>query len=139
MEIPFSTLRFRDGRNAITGINLFRRIIRTGELLYAPHIPLRFTSGAPNVSAARKYELRNIKGDKPLYIKPYATLNSDRRKLTEDFSTNSAAEIGGDVRYGFTDNLQANVSINTDFAQAETDKLQLKDLFNSHCLYPFLN
>jgi hypothetical protein len=56
IEVPFSTLRFKKADVNVMGINLFRRIVRTNEQIFAPLIPLQLSNGTPNVSAARKYQ-----------------------------------------------------------------------------------
>ena len=131
IEIPFSTLRFKRGPTNIMGINFFRRIIRTNESLFAPLIPLKYSNGTPNVSAARKYLFEAIAGEHPWNVKPHVI--SGVNKTTLDTTTDHDA--GVDVRYSLTDSLRSNVSINTDFAEAEVDERQI-NLSRFRLFYP---
>lgn len=124
MEIPFSTLRFHVSDGNVMGINFFRRIIRTNEQLFAPLIPLQYPNGTPNVSAARKYVFKGISGGKSLYIKPYV-LAGGQKDFTEPVSSERKREWGLELRHSLADNLTANLSYNTDFAQVDADDRQI--------------
>src|SRR5262245_23599802 len=121
IEIPFATLRFRNGPENIMGINLYRRIIRTNENLFAPLIPLRYLNGTPNVSVARKYKFIGIHGGDQLYVKPYALGGYS----SDTISSASAKNAGADVRYQITNSLISNVSVRTDFSETEVDDRQI--------------
>jgi hypothetical protein len=121
IEIPFATLRFRNGPENIMGINLYRRIIRTNENLFAPLIPLRYLNGTPNVSIARKYKFIGIHGGDQLYVKPYALGGYS----SDTISSASAKNAGADVRYQITNSLISNVSVRTDFSETEVDDRQI--------------
>jgi hypothetical protein len=125
IKIPFSTLRFDRKDKNIMGINLFRRIIRTNEEIFSPHIPLQYSYGTPNVSAARKYIFDGIKGGKNLHVQPYILGGYQKENLETHSSVAIKKEIGGDIRYNVTDNLTANLTYNTDFAQVELDDRQI--------------
>ena len=125
IEIPFSTMRFNEAPDNIMGINLFRRIIRTNEALFSPLIPLRYANGTPNVSAARKYLFTGINGGTHLFLKPYVASgvgNDDYRRARGIDNRN---DLGIDLRYSLADNLTANLSYNTDFAQADVDERRI--------------
>lgn len=125
IRIPFSTMRFKAADENIMGINLFRRIIRTNEELYAPLIPLRYVTGTPTVSAARKYLFRGINGGRNILLKPYALSGMQDIKVDGNLTSATEGELGADLKYNITDNLVANISYNTDFAQAEVDEQQV--------------
>lgn len=137
MEIPFSTLRFEPAVEVVMGINLFRRIIRTHEALFAPLIPLQYACGSCNVSIARKYAFRGITGGRRgLRIEPYLLVGR-REAATEagDRDRSSVTDAGVDVRYGLTDDLRLDLSVNTDFALAEVDERQI-DLSRFDLFFP---
>jgi hypothetical protein len=75
-------------------------------------------------------------GSKNLEVKPYAT--SD---LTTDLSASPriandiAGDAGVDVKYGITQNLTADFTYNTDFAQVEADEQQI-NLTRFSLLFP---
>lgn len=133
IEIPFSTLRFEPRDENVMGINLFRRVIRTNEQIFAPAIPLELAYGTPNVSAAREYVFKNITGGSSLRVKPYTLLGAQVDRTTVSTETVWERDFGVDARYDMTSSLTANLSINTDFAQAEIDERQVNltrfDLF----------
>ena len=59
-------------------------------------------------------------------IKPYVTSDlDDRRTATPRSRTTPAATPGLDVKYGVTQNLTADFTLNTDFAQVEADEQQI--------------
>jgi hypothetical protein len=131
IEIPFSTLRFTRGTTNVMGINFFRRIIHTNESLFAPLIPLKYSNGTPNVSIARKYVFENIEGDHPWNLKPHVISGVAQTAL----STTADHDAGLDVRYSLTDSLRTNISLNTDFAEAEVDERQI-NLSRFRLFYP---
>ena len=59
-----------------------------------------------------------------LEIKPYAIadLSSDRAR---DVSNDPGGDLGLDVKYGVTEGLVADLTVNTDFAQVEADESQV--------------
>ena len=59
-------------------------------------------------------------------IKPYAigSLNTDRT-VVPPISNDGDASGGVDVKYGLTENLTADFTYNTDFAQVEVDEQQI--------------
>jgi hypothetical protein len=121
IEIPFSTLRFRKADANVMGINLFRRIIRTNEQIFAPLIPLHLSNGTPNVSAARKYRFEGIEGSDNLFVKPYGLSGF----TAETGDTEMENDGGVDIRYQLTNSLISNFALNMDFAQADVDDRQV--------------
>jgi len=59
-------------------------------------------------------------------IKPYAvsSLSSDRT-ATPKVSNDPSGDVGLDAKFGITQSLTANVTVNTDFAQVEADEQQV--------------
>lgn len=121
IEIPFATLRFQNAPGNIMGINLYRRIIRTNENLFAPLVPLKYLNGTPNVSIARKYRFAGIHGGDDLYVKPYALGGYS----SDSISNASAKNAGADIRYQITNSLISNLSLKTDFSETEVDDRQI--------------
>ena len=65
-------------------------------------------------------------GSKNLEVKPYvvADATTDRAALPQR-AHDLHADIGLDVKYGLTQNLTADLTYNTDFAQVEADEQQV--------------
>ncbi len=128
LRIPLSQLRFtrpRDGSGTVWGINFQRILARSDETsLWAP----RPEDGSRLVSAFGT--LRGLDGIRParsLEIRPYAVSSATRAPGDEQDgnpffrSTAFRNTIGGDLKYGVTNNLTLNATVNPDFGQVEAD------------------
>jgi hypothetical protein len=129
MAIPFKSLRYAPGRDQTWGINL-RRVVRwKNEWSYLAQVPRALTTfrGILKVSsAATLVGLQAPSGSRNLELKPYAlagvtTDNTATPRLDDDFTQ----RVGADLKYGLTQNLTADLTVNTDFAQVEVDEQQV--------------
>ncbi len=126
--IPFKSLRYRPGRSQTWGFNV-RRVNRwKNEWSYLTRIPNALGGlGIFQMSlAATVTGLEAPPGSKHLEIKPYAisSLTSDLAAKPA-ISNDLAGDVGVDVKYGITQNLTADLTYNTDFAQVEADEQQI--------------
>ncbi len=133
MSIPFSSLRFQDNNGRVVmGIICRRKIARKNESVIFPAIPPDWGFWSKfKVSQAQEVVFENIYSHKPLYIAPYVLggfgryheLNEEETayKRFDDFEH----ELGLDVKYGLTNNLTLDITLNTDFAQVEADEQQV--------------
>jgi hypothetical protein len=129
MRIPFSSLRFeeRDGQT-VMGITAYRWIARKFEMNIFPLIPEKFgTWGAFKPSQMQEFLFEGIKKHNPLYITPYIlgglgqSYELNDAETTYERNDKFVREAGLDVKYGLTNNLTLDVTINPDFAQVEAD------------------
>jgi hypothetical protein len=129
MAIPFKSLRYQPGRDQTWGINL-RRVVRwKNEWSYLAQVPRALTTfrGILKVSSAGTLEGMQVpSGSRNLEFKPFAlagvsTDNTITPALADDFNS----RIGGDMKYGITQNITADLTVNTDFAQVEVDEQQV--------------
>ena len=128
MEIPFKSLRYRPGPQQVWGFQLRRGIRRKNETAYLTPIPI--SVGRGGIFRASNYAtmvgLEVPTGGTNLEIKPYGIA-----ELTTDVNAtppirNVGDGTGGlDVKYGITQNLTADLTFNTDFAQVEVDEQQV--------------
>jgi len=133
MRIPFSSLRFQstDGR-VVMGLTVYRWIPHKFEMAIFPAIELKHGFwGFIKPSQTHEIVIEGIASRRPLYVAPYILggfgqtfdLNDDEtayiREDDPDF------ELGLDVKYGLTNNLTLDVTLNTDFAQVEADDQQI--------------
>jgi uncharacterized protein DUF5916 len=138
MVIPFKSLRYREGGPQLWGIN-FRRVIRWKNE-YAGVTPMAAAFGGSGLAqmqvAATLVGLTTPTRSRNLELKPYAvsTLSTDLT-AAEPFRNDGAGNIGGDLKYGLSRSLTADVTINTDFAQVEED-LQQINLTRYSILFP---
>ena len=127
--VPFKSLRYRAGAGQLWGFQV-RRINRwKGEISYLTALP-------PNVGNAGQNRVSQyaamvglevpVGGTRTLDLKPYVTSN-----LTTDLTASPRVrntfgkDFGFDAKYGVTQNLSADFTYNTDFAQVEADEQQV--------------
>lgn len=129
IAIPFKSLRYRPGSAQIWGFNLERYNAWKNEVSFLTRIPASFGYNRAFMQisfAATLVGLEVPPGSKNLEIKPYAVtdLTSD---MTADpaISNDFGGNVGLDVKYGITQNLTADFTYNTDFAQVEADEQQI--------------
>jgi len=133
MRIPLSSLRFqdRDGK-VVMGLISWRFIPRKNELHVFPAIPPdwgAWSSWKP--SQAQEIVLEGVRAQRPLYITPYGlngygrnfVLNAEETAYVQE--DDPVAELGLDIKYGLTNNLTLDLTLNTDFAQVEADDQQV--------------
>jgi hypothetical protein len=122
--IPFKSLRYRPGEQQTWGFNAFRTNRWKNELSFLTPVPkalgqrglLQASSAAPLVGLSVPPGSRNLE------IKPYGITTASMEPVAgKDFD----AEAGLDVKYGVTQNLTADFTVNTDFAQVEADTQQV--------------
>jgi len=129
MRIPFSSMRFKeDNGNVTMGLICFRRIAYKNEVDIFPAIPPEwglYSTYRP--SKASEVAFEGIKSKKPFYIAPYVLTGYQQDYVLNGSGT--AYELKGspklsagiDAKYGLTNNLTLDVTVNTDFAQVEAD------------------
>ncbi|MBC8047444.1 MAG: carbohydrate binding family 9 domain-containing protein [Fimbriimonadaceae bacterium] len=141
-RIPFSSLRFSAKEEVLMGFRIARLIKRNNELITFPVCDPNTSSAWTNVSFAREIIFRNLKSRNPLYISPYIIANYSEENILntvgtayeknttfmqeKNFVKNETLDkiisnIGVDAKYGITKNLTLDLTLNTDFAQAEVD------------------
>jgi hypothetical protein len=131
MAIPFKSLRYRPGVEQTWGVQIRRSVLRDNEWSYLTPIPIQFAGGGPNgVFRVSLYaDLVGIEAPplgRNLEVKPFATsgLRTDK-VVTPALDNDGSVEAGLDVKYAITQNLTADFTVNTDFAQVEVDEQQV--------------
>ncbi|NNM33502.1 MAG: carbohydrate binding family 9 domain-containing protein [Gemmatimonadetes bacterium] len=136
MRIPWSSLGFKadDGR-VVMGLIAGRYIARLDERHVFPvtlHPDISNAEIKP--SLAQDVEIRGVESGPPLYVSPYVLSGVDRTRdvdLGLPPTSEVPREVGLDVKLGLTNNLTLDLTANTDFAQVESDALQVNlDRFN---------
>ncbi|HSJ09377.1 MAG TPA: carbohydrate binding family 9 domain-containing protein, partial [Longimicrobiales bacterium] len=131
VRIPFSSLGFvvDDAQRAVMGLTVTRLVSRSAERVTFPAIDPSVEFRRP--SAAQDVVLRDVRTRRPLHVTPYAmTGRADHAvaavptgfRREHDTST----EVGLDVRFPLSSQLSLDLSVNTDFAQAEADDQQVQ-------------
>ena len=127
MEIPFQSLRFRPGAEQVWGIQLGRDIRSNYEEAYLTAVPISAGPGQFRLSVAGTLVGLEVPADSRTFeVKPYAigSLNTDRT-VSPPISNAGDGNGGVDLKYGLTENLTADFTLNTDFAQVEVDEQQI--------------
>lgn len=119
-RFPFSTFKFHDRPEQIWGFNILRSIRRKNE-------EVQWTSIGRNLGLLKIAEagdltgIENVKRGNPVYLMPYFSagaqfVNGNKKYLTEP---------GLDIKYGLTETLSLDATLNTDFAQVESDRARI--------------
>ncbi len=134
IEIPFRTLNF-DPDNDTWGINFQRNVRRKNNeetlwMGWPRNQGLRRMSNAGQLTGIRK-----VTQGRGLEIKPYALGTSESFPGRGNARVTNNANAGVDLFYSVTPGLRANLTVNTDFAQAEVDQRQV-NLTRFSLLFP---
>ena len=127
-SIPFKSLRYRPGEDQVWGINVRRVNVWKNEHSFLTRVPSALgDSGIFQVSrAATLVGLEAPPRSTNLDVKPFviADLTTDQ-EITPPVANDLGGDVGLDVKYGVTQNLVADLTVNTDFAQVEADEQQV--------------
>lgn len=142
MRIPFRSLRYEPGEEQTWGIQ-FRRIVRRlNEASYLTELPIAAAGnsvirGMWRISQAGTLENLRVPTSKfNLEIKPYGLGSVTTNRLSNPPINNKVeGEAGVDIKFGITNNLTADFTYNTDFAQVEVDERQV-NLTRFSLLFP---
>ena len=125
--IPFKSLRYKPGRTQVWGINLARHVknAEKNEVSHLVAVPAGLSIMQTSL-AATLVGLEVPRAGPVLDIKPFAIADSTTdRSVTRERSHDLSGDAGIDVKYGVTQNLVADITVNTDFAQVEEDEQQI--------------
>lgn len=127
-RIPFSSLRFQTHNGkTVMGLLVMRYSASKNECSTWPVVSTDFMAPYWKPSLSYPIEFDGLEPEKPVYLTPYVTaglgqVNELNESGTEyDMQTIPKFDAGLDVKYSLTQNLTADLTINTDFAQVEAD------------------
>jgi hypothetical protein len=128
VAVPFKSIRYPPGTNQIWGFNAMRVKRAKNEISTMSRVPpARGQQGFQQPSfAAMLVGIEAPAGGRSLDLKPYAisNLTTDRVGRPGD-PTSMKGDFGLDAKYAITQNLTADFTYNTDFAQVEADEQQV--------------
>tara|TARA_R100001143_G_scaffold63605_1_gene73849 strand:+ start:79809 stop:81974 length:2166 start_codon:yes stop_codon:yes gene_type:complete len=142
IRIPFSSLGFQViDDEVIMGLITYRWMARQSERHIFPDIAPNWSRGFTKPSQAQKIRLSEVQYDKPIYITPYVlggferfnNLIQDTQNYVQD--TRYTTEAGLDIKYPVSNNMNLDLTLNTDFAQVEADEAQV-NLSRSPLFFP---
>jgi hypothetical protein len=133
ISIPFKTLRFKPGQT-IWGLNIERQIKRKNEI--DRWSGARRDAWITNLAeAGQLQELPVIHQGLGLDIRPYGVVRRDPFDPTRQDKSPWVLDGGFDVSKNLTPNMNASLTINTDFAETEADTRQV-NLTRFSLFYP---
>lgn len=130
IRIPFTTLGFseQDG-GAVMGLAVYRWLSRYNERQIWPDVPPHWARAYAKPSRLQDARVERVSRDVGLYLTPYLLAGARRGPVTSatddsgPFVVRSAVarEAGLDFRYGLSNAITLDLTLNTDFAQVEAD------------------
>ncbi|MGI9627555.1 MAG: DUF5916 domain-containing protein [Longimicrobiales bacterium] len=124
IAIPMVTLRFPSSGVQSWGLNLMRNMGQKNEQAFWAPVPQAYT--VTRVSRAGSLGgLQNLNRGLDLRVTPFVTGGASRvldQGLEDDAFQR---DMGVDLKYGITPGLNLDLTVNTDFAQAEVDDEQV--------------
>ena len=127
--VPFKSIRYAPGTVQDWGFQARRSIKSKNEIAYLTKLPPSLGLGRADFSASLYTNLVGMEApplSRTLELKPYAiadvtTDNTSTPKRAHDPS----GDVGVDAKYSITQNITADLTYNTDFAQVEADEQQV--------------
>jgi hypothetical protein len=132
MQFPFKSLRYRPGSSQVWGLQLRRMIRRRNETAQLTLIPRAAAGNLGSNAILRLSRAATLVGlEAPsqginIDVKPYgiAGLTTDRT-VAPAIENHFDGDVGVDLKWAVTQNLAADFTYNTDFAQVEVDEQQV--------------
>ncbi|HHJ53261.1 MAG TPA: hypothetical protein ENJ89_08725, partial [Caldithrix abyssi] len=119
--LPFSTLKFSTKPEQIWGVNFERNIRRKREQIlwqgWSRDSELEQVSRAGMLTG-----IKGISGVTLIELKPYGIAGFE---TYSDQPINGKLNAGADLNYLITPSMKLNLTVNTDFAQVESDRMQV--------------
>ncbi|NOZ73830.1 MAG: carbohydrate binding family 9 domain-containing protein [FCB group bacterium] len=120
-EIPFSTLKFSVGSDQIWGINFERNIRRKRE----QDLWQGWSRDSELEQVARAGELRGIQGVSTVTLVEFKPYGLGGVQADSESGKSGVRHWGGGLNYLITPTMKMNLTVNTDFAQVESDRQQV--------------
>lgn len=123
--IPFKSIRYDKpevGKPISWGITFYRLARKDYEKTVFPAIPQSFSQNRM-IYAAKLTGLELPKPSANLRVEPYALYQYDNTKSGNTTNKISDPKIGGDVKWVVNPKTVVDLTINTDFAQADVDRV----------------
>lgn len=126
VAIPFKSIRFPNKKVQDWQIQFLRIRPRENRFQYSL-LPISRDDPTLFTNACKIYGVENIKGGKNIEILPYVIGNqtgslADEENSNSDFKNEKPeGDFGFNLKYGITSNITADLAINPDFSQVESD------------------
>ena len=121
---PMVTIRMADADQQIWGVNFMRNIRRKNEQVFWAPVPKAY--GLTRVSLAGAMTgMTGLTRGLDLRVKPFLVAGGRRDRTAGTVRTAGLNDAGLDLKYGLGSGLNLDLTLNTDFAQAEVDEEQV--------------
>jgi len=123
IRIPLRSIRYNSGKNCKMGILFWRRISRMGISGSWPELP----PGQRALQTHAPISFEGLSSQRKLEILPSFTYGRNTERTTPDQwgPADSVKNFGIGVKYGLTSSMTAEMTINPDFSQVESDSFQV--------------
>ena len=127
--VPFKSIRYAPGTAQDWGFQARRTNKAKNEISYLTKLPPSLGLGRADFSASLYANLVGLEApplSRTLEVKPYAIADITTDNASTPTRTNDpGGDVGVDAKYSITQNLTADLTYNTDFAQVEADEQQV--------------
>lgn len=127
--IPFKSIRYAAGTEQDWGFQARRTNKWKNEVAYLTKVPPAFGMGRADFSASLYANLVGLEAppqSHTLELKPYAIASLTTDNVSSPLRSNDAdGDVGVDAKFAVTQNITADLTYNTDFAQVEADEQQV--------------
>ncbi len=119
IRVPFKSLRYQSGARQTWGINVLRRVKHSGyQDSWAPVV--RASASFLGQSGALE-ELHDLHRGMVIELTPTGTTRYDGTPDSSGLDYRGRSELGLSARWGVTQNLSLDATVNPDFSQVEAD------------------
>lgn len=127
--IPFKSIRYAPGTTQVWGFQARRVSKWKNEIAYLTKVPNALGMGRADFSASLYATLVGLEVpnlSRTLELKPFTIVDITTDNVTSPSRRNDfGLDAGLDAKYAITQNLTADLTVNTDFAQVEADEQQV--------------
>jgi len=138
-RVPFWAIRYQPGPDPLWGFNMRRTVRWKNEESHIVPLPLALGQRRGLIQMSLDPRLVGLEVPpraKNLEFRPYGITTTATDRLARPATSNDlTANAGLDLKYGVTQNLTADLTYRTDFAQVEVDEQQV-NLTRFNLLYP---
>jgi len=124
IRLPLKNIRFASGSQVAMGILFWRRISRLGLSGAWPQLP----PGEGVFNSAARVVFKKLNSSLKFEALPSFTIGGiwDRESPDQWSAPDRSSEIGLGIKYGITSSISAEMTLNPDFSQVESDAFQVE-------------
>ncbi|MCP4146457.1 MAG: hypothetical protein GY757_01790, partial [bacterium] len=123
-RIPFKTIPFKSGKDIEMRLIFVRAVSRTGGIAFWPKVEV----GNSDFNSTIKVIFEDVKPGLKLEVLPNFTYSSEKGKVSQGEwgDSDNSPNLGTAIKYGVTSSITAELTVNPDFSQVESDTYQVE-------------